>query len=132
MSDAEEKELGVTYHLNPESLARACDVITINAPLHPGTENLFNAKMLANMKKGSFIVNTARGKIMDRDALVDAVKSGHIEGYAGDVWFPQPAAKDHPVHTPSLLSLILLLTQSFGAVIASYTYNSGDQCLVMQ
>eukprot|EP00456_Euglypha_rotunda_P040371 TRINITY_DN3116_c0_g1_i20.p1 TRINITY_DN3116_c0_g1~~TRINITY_DN3116_c0_g1_i20.p1 ORF type:complete len:122 (-),score=20.43 TRINITY_DN3116_c0_g1_i20:83-448(-) len=52
--------------------------------------------MLNFMKKGSYIVNTARGKIVDRDALVAAVKSGRIEGYAGDVWFPQPAPKDHP------------------------------------
>jgi len=52
--------------------------------------------MLSLMKKGSYIVNTARGKIVDRDALVDAIKSNHIEGYAGDVWYPQPAAKDHP------------------------------------
>jgi len=48
------------------------------------------------MKKGSYIVNTARGKIVETDALVAAVKSGHIEGYAGDVWFPQPAPSTHP------------------------------------
>jgi len=45
--------------------------------------------MLSLMKKGSYIVNTARGKIVDRDALVQAVKSNHIQGYAGDVWYPQ-------------------------------------------
>jgi formate dehydrogenase len=50
---------------------------------------MFDKKMLSLMKKGSYIVNTARGKIMDRDALVNAVKSNHIEGYAGDVWYPQ-------------------------------------------
>jgi len=48
------------------------------------------------MKKGSYIVNTARGKIVKTDDLVAAVKSGHIEGYAGDVWFPQPAPAAHP------------------------------------
>ncbi|CAF0897184.1 unnamed protein product [Adineta ricciae] len=91
-----EKDLNVTYHPNVESLAKVCDVVTINCPLHPETEHLFDKKMISLMKKGSYIVNTARGKIMDRDALVDAVKSNHIEGYAGDVWYPQPAAKDHP------------------------------------
>jgi len=40
------------------------------------------------MKKGSYIVNTARGKVVDTNALTEAVNSGHIEGYAGDVWFP--------------------------------------------
>jgi len=92
----EEKALGVTFHKTAEEMVKVCDVVTINCPLHPQTEHMFNAKMLSLMKKGSYIVNTARGKIVDRDALVAAIKSGHIEGYAGDVWFPQPAPKDHP------------------------------------
>merc|ERR1719461_2300999 len=70
--------------------------VTINCPLHPETEHMFNADLIAKMKPGSYIVNTARGKIVDRDALVAAVESGHIAGYAGDVWFPQPAPADHP------------------------------------
>jgi formate dehydrogenase len=73
-----------------------CDVVTINAPLHPETENLFNEKLLAKMKRGAYLVNTARGKICDRDAIVRARESGQLAGYAGDVWFPQPAPKDHP------------------------------------
>jgi formate dehydrogenase len=48
------------------------------------------------MKRGSYIVNTARGKISDRDAIVRALESGQLAGYAGDVWFPQPAPRDHP------------------------------------
>jgi len=91
----EEKALGATFHKSVEDLVKVCDIVTINTPLHPGTENLFNAQLLAQMKKGSYLVNTARGKIVNTQALVDAVKSGHIEGYAGDVWFPQPAPKDH-------------------------------------
>ena len=51
------------------------------------------------MKRGSYIVNTARGKICDRDAIVRALESGQLAGYAGDVWFPQPAPKDHPWRT---------------------------------
>jgi len=92
----QEKELGATFHKSVEDLVKVCDVVTINAPLHKGTEDLFNAQMIAKMKKGSYLVNTARGKIVNTQALVDALKSGHIEGYAGDVWFPQPAPADHP------------------------------------
>jgi len=92
----QEKELGATFHKSVEDLVKVCDVVTINAPLHKGTEDLFNAQMIAKMKKGSYLVNTARGKIVNTQALVDALKSGHIEGYAGDVWFPQPAPGDHP------------------------------------
>ena len=54
------------------------------------------------MKRGAYLINTARGKICDRDAIVRALESGQLAGYAGDVWFPQPAPKDHPVahHAP--------------------------------
>jgi len=92
----QEQELGATYHATVEEMVKHCDIVTINCPLHPETEHMFNKEMLAKMKPGSFIVNTARGKIVDTQALVAAVESGHIEGYAGDVWFPQPAVPDHP------------------------------------
>ena len=55
--------------------------------------------MLAKMKRGAYIVNTARGLIVDRDAIAVALESGHIAGYAGDVWYPQPAPPDHPWRT---------------------------------
>lgn len=61
-----------------------------------GTENLFDKAMIANFKKGSWLVNTARGKIANTEAVVEALESGHLRGYAGDVWYPQPAPKDHP------------------------------------
>lgn len=91
-----EEELGLTYHPNVESMVKVCDVVTINCPLHPETEHLFNDEMIGKMKRGSYLINTARGKIADRDAIVRALESGQLAGYAGDVWFPQPAPKDHP------------------------------------
>jgi formate dehydrogenase len=94
-----EKELDLTFHPTVESLVKVCDVVTINAPLHPETEDLFNDKLIGMMKRGSYIVNTARGKIVNRDAVVRALESGQLAGYAGDVWFPQPAPKDHPWRT---------------------------------
>lgn len=96
LNDNQEKALNVKYHETVESMVPHCDVITINCPLHPETENLFDRKMLEKCKKGVYIVNTARGKIVNTDALVEAVESGHVGGYAGDVWFPQPAPRNHP------------------------------------
>ncbi len=90
-----EKELNLTFHDSVESMVKVCDVVTINCPLHPETENLFDDAMISKMKKGAFIVNTARGKICNRDAIAKALKSGQLSGYAGDVWFPQPAPNDH-------------------------------------
>jgi formate dehydrogenase len=94
-----EEELGVTFHDDAESLVSVCDVITINAPLHPETEHLFDDELIGRMKRGAYLVNTARGKICDRDAVARACESGQLAGYAGDVWFPQPAPRDHPWRT---------------------------------
>jgi formate dehydrogenase len=93
---AVEKELNLTWHDSTEDMVGVCDVVTINCPLHPQTENLFNDAMLNRMKRGAYLVNTARGKIVDRDAVARALQSGQLAGYAGDVWFPQPPPRDHP------------------------------------
>lgn len=68
-------------------------------PLHGETKEMVDAKMINLMKPGSYIVNTARGLIVKRDDIVAASKSGQLNGYAGDVWFPQPAPADHPWRT---------------------------------
>jgi formate dehydrogenase len=99
LPDSVEKELGLTYHPNVESLARVCDVISIHCPLHAETEHMFNDALLNQMKRGSYLVNTARGEICDRDAIVRALERGQLAGYAGDVWFPQPPPTDHPWRT---------------------------------
>jgi formate dehydrogenase len=94
-----EEDLGVTFHEDVESLVSVCDVVTINAPLHPETEHMFDDELISKMKRGAYLVNTARGKICDRDAVARACESGQLAGYAGDVWFPQPAPQDHPWRT---------------------------------
>ncbi len=95
LPESVEKELNLTFHETVESMVKVCDVVTINCPLHPETENLFDDAMISKMKKGAYIVNTARGKICNKDAIAKALKSGQLSGYAGDVWFPQPAPNDH-------------------------------------
>jgi formate dehydrogenase len=94
-----EGELNLTWHPTAESLARICDVVTINCPLHPETRDLFNAAMLSKMKRGAYLVNTARGLIVNRDAVAEALSNGQLAGYAGDVWYPQPAPVEHPWRT---------------------------------
>ena len=94
-----EAELEVTRHASVAEMVPHCDVVTINCPLHPETENLFDEAMIGRMKRGAYLVNTARGKIVDRDAVARALERGHLAGYAGDVWFPQPAPSDHPWRT---------------------------------
>ncbi|WP_127091564.1 NAD-dependent formate dehydrogenase [Aquabacter cavernae] len=91
-----EAELNLTWHPTREELYGACDVVTLNCPLHPETEHMVNAETLKLFKRGAYLVNTARGKLCDRDAIVQALENGQLAGYAGDVWFPQPAPQDHP------------------------------------
>jgi formate dehydrogenase len=90
-----EAEIGCRRVDSLEEMLSQCDVVTINCPLHESTKGLFNKDTIAKMKKGSWLVNTARGAIVVKEDVADALKSGHLRGYGGDVWFPQPAPKDH-------------------------------------
>ncbi|WHT22356.1 NAD-dependent formate dehydrogenase [Crossiella sp. CA-258035] len=91
-----ERELGLTFHPDAATMVPHCDVVTINAPLHPETEGLFGEQLIATMRRGAYLINTARARIADEQAVVRALESGHLAGYAGDVWYPQPAPADHP------------------------------------
>jgi formate dehydrogenase len=94
-----EAELNATYHPTAREMVPHLDVVTINAPLHPETRGLFNDELISTMKHGAYLINTARGLICDRDVVVRALQSGQLGGYAGDVWYPQPAPADHPWRT---------------------------------
>lgn len=96
LSPETEQELGLIYHDTLESLVSVCDVITVNCPLTAATNNMINEALLNKMKRGTYLINTARGKICDQDAIASACESGQLAGYAGDVWYPQPAPKNHP------------------------------------
>ena len=95
LTSAEEIVLGARYAPLDQIIERS-DVISINTPLTPDTDGLFSRDVLFRMKKGAYLVNTARGKIVDTNALVEALEKGHLAGYAGDVWYPQPAPPHHP------------------------------------
>jgi formate dehydrogenase len=97
LSPEKEKEIGCRRVENLEEMLAQCDVVTINCPLHEKTRGLFNKELISKMKKGSWLVNTARGAIVVKEDVAEALKSGHLRGYGGDVWFPQPAPKEHPL-----------------------------------
>jgi formate dehydrogenase len=99
LPDKIENELNLTYHPSVQEMVPHLDVVTINAPLHAETRGLFDDELISTMKRGAYLINTARGLICDRDAVVRALQSGQLAGYAGDVWYPQPAPADHPWRT---------------------------------
>jgi formate dehydrogenase len=92
-----EKEIGCRRVESLEEMLGQCDVVTINCPLHEKTRGLFNKELISKMKKGAWLVNTARGAIVVKEDVAEALKSGQLRGYGGDVWFPQPAPKEHPL-----------------------------------
>jgi formate dehydrogenase len=99
LSPEVEAELNLTYHPTVQDMVPHLDVVTINAPLHPETRGLFDDELIGSMKRGAYLINTARALICDRDAIDRALRSGQLAGYAGDVWYPQPAPADHPWRT---------------------------------
>ncbi|KAL3720252.1 hypothetical protein ACJRO7_005134 [Eucalyptus globulus] len=91
-----EKQTGAKFEEDLDVMLQKCDIVVVNTPLTEKTRGMFDKERISKMKKGVLIVNNARGAIMDTQAVADACSSGHIGGYSGDVWFPQPAPKDHP------------------------------------
>ena len=98
LSIAEEENFGFRYSYFDDMIDHS-DIIVIAAPQTPETKGIFNRDSLSRMKRGAWIVNIARGGIVEQDALVEALEEGRIAGYAGDVWDPEPAPPDHPWRT---------------------------------
>ena len=84
-----EKELGVVFSSLDDLLAKS-DVVTLHVPLTDQTRGMVNADFLAKMKVGSYLINTARGPVVEEHALVEALRSGHLRGAALDVYEHEP------------------------------------------
>jgi glyoxylate reductase len=93
-----EAALGVTYATLPELLRRA-DFVTLNVPLTPETRGLIGRDELAQMKPTAFLINAARGGVVDHQALTEALAHSRIAGAALDVTDPEPLPRDHPLLT---------------------------------
>ncbi len=91
------KALGLDAAENLQSLLPRIDFLTVHTPLTPETTGLIGANELAMLKKGTRVINCARGGIISEDALVQALKSGHLAGAALDVFVQEPPPADHPV-----------------------------------
>jgi lactate dehydrogenase-like 2-hydroxyacid dehydrogenase len=89
-SEEEEKALGATFHGKLDDILKIADCISLHCPLNKHTQDLIDARALALMKPGSRIVNTARGEVVNEDALVAALESGHISAVGLDVHYHEP------------------------------------------
>ncbi len=120
-----EADLGLAYRPLQALLAEA-DIVTIHTPLTPATRGLIGPAALAAMKPGAILVNTARGPIVDQDALVEALRSGHLAAAALDVTSPEPLPPDHPLYafpnviiTPHIASASLATRSRMAAIAAA-------------
>lgn len=91
-------------HVSLETLLAESDFVTLHTPLTPQTHKLFGHERLLAMKKGAILINTARGPIVDTEALLEVIQSGHLGGAGLDVTDPEPLPADHPlVHLPGVV-----------------------------
>ncbi|MCD6592352.1 MAG: D-glycerate dehydrogenase, partial [Thaumarchaeota archaeon] len=91
-----EQELGVEY-ATLEQVLKESDIVSIHTPLTPQTRRMIGEKELKLMKRTAILVNTARGPIVDQDALVKALREGWIAGAGLDVFEEEPIARDNPL-----------------------------------
>lgn len=106
LSESDEVELCALERVLAES-----DVISLHVPLNDETRHLIDADRLAQMRRGSYLVNVSRGGVIDEEALVDALESGHLAGAALDVFENEPL----PATSPLLRAPNLVLTPHLGA-----------------
>ncbi|MDO4633259.1 MAG: phosphoglycerate dehydrogenase [Eubacteriales bacterium] len=111
-------ELGVTMTTREEVITKS-DIVSIHIPATPETHHLFNAETIASMKDGAYLINPARGALVDLDALADALKSGKIAGAALDAFEVEPL----PVDSPILECENIVLTPHTGAETVESYYN---------
>jgi D-3-phosphoglycerate dehydrogenase len=95
--DATFADAGVTRANTVEEILAGSDIVSLHCPLTPETRNLLDDEGLARMKPGSYVINTARGGLIDEDALLRAIASGHVAGAGLDTFQTEPPAPDHPL-----------------------------------
>lgn len=118
-SEEKARRLGVKF-VNLDTLLSESDIVTLHVPLTPSTEKMIGAKELAKMKKSAILINTARGKVVDETALIEALKEKKIRGAGLDVFEKEPL----PVNDPLTKLENVVLTPH----IAFLTEESLEEC----
>jgi lactate dehydrogenase-like 2-hydroxyacid dehydrogenase len=119
-----EKEYNVSY-MDLDEMARTCDIISIHCPVTPETTGMINSEFLNKMKPSSYIVNTARGEMIDNQALYDAIVSEKIKGAGLDTVAPEPTTLDNILlNLPKEYADRIIFSPHIGGITTSYFYRA--------
>lgn len=105
LPEAVERMLGARYVGNVDELMAEADILTLHCPLSEETRHMIDARRIALMKPGSSIVNTARGELIDQEALIAALESGHLAGAGLDVYPDEPHVDPRLIAHPNVMTL---------------------------
>jgi glyoxylate reductase len=120
-----EDSLNATWHENLDAMLGQVNFVSVHCPFTPDTHHLINAERLAKMRPDSYIINTARGEIIDEEALAAALKSGTISGAALDVY------ENEPLPNPALLDLPnVILAPHIGSATHESRREMGELVLI--
>ena len=97
LTDQQATQIGVVLAASLESVLAEADFVTLHLPLNSETRHFMNSDRLGQMKKGSFLINCARGGVVDEMALAEALDNGHLAGAGLDVFWQEPPPPDHPL-----------------------------------
>lgn len=124
LPEAIEAELGASYHASVDTLLRIADIVTLHCPHTPETHELVSAARIAAMKPSAYLINTARGEVVDEDALINALTHGGIAGAGLDVYNHEPAVD------PRLLALDnVVLLPHLGSATVEGREASGERVI---
>lgn len=124
LSKEQEEEYHVTF-LELEELAQTCDIISIHVPVTDETTGMVNEGFLKNMKKTALLINTARGEIVDNEAVREVLISGNIGGAGFDTVHPEPTTKDNPlVDLPDEVKNKVIFSPHIGGITSSTFYRA--------
>jgi glyoxylate reductase len=105
LPEALERMLGARYVPDIDAVMAEADILTLHCPLTEETRHLVDARRIALMKPGSSIVNTARGELIDQEALIEALESGHLAGAGLDVYPDEPHVDPRLIAHPNVMTL---------------------------
>lgn len=119
-----EKEYHVSY-MGLDEMAHTCDIISIHCPVTPETTGMINSEFLSKMNPTAYIVNTARGEIVDNEALYHAIVSGQIQGAGLDTVTPEPTTRDNILlNLPEKYADRIIFSPHIGGITTSYFYRA--------